>query len=185
MALTRLSLQWGAAFSTGSNTNLVGYSQQGTAWVHSDRSVRARATGAPGPMDPRLRCCCRPSPSSTPHAGVAESPSLVTGRWVAVNGHLTAPRVDRHNDPLRSFVASTCATAVQREETVAAGGRTHGKRRQADVRFGSRRWPANPQGRRYQVEQAASLVAGGLAADAYGRRTRLERPAVPSSSLTS
>jgi hypothetical protein len=29
---------------------------------------------------------------------------------------------------------------MQREEPVAAGGRTHSKRRQADVRFSGRRW---------------------------------------------
>ena len=31
--------------------------------------------------------------------------------------------------------------AVQRKEPVTAGGRTHGKRHQGDVRFGHRRWP--------------------------------------------
>jgi hypothetical protein len=44
--------------------------------------------------DPRLRRCPRPSLSSTPHAGVAESPRLVTTLFVAVTGHPTAPRVD-------------------------------------------------------------------------------------------
>ena len=30
---------------------------------------------------------------------------------------------------------------LQREEPVATGGRTHGKRHRADVRFGHQRWP--------------------------------------------
>jgi hypothetical protein len=31
--------------------------------------------------------------------------------------------------------------AVQREEPLGAGGRTHGMRHQGDVRFGHQRWP--------------------------------------------
>ena len=45
-------------------------------------------------MDPRLRCCYPPRPSSAPHAGVAELPHLVTSRCVADTGHPTAPGVD-------------------------------------------------------------------------------------------
>ena len=94
MALTTLSLQWGASFSTDVNTNLVGYPKQATAWFPCCRSAHARASGAPGPMNPRLRCCYPLRPTSTPHAGVAEFPYLVTSRCVAETGHPTAPGVD-------------------------------------------------------------------------------------------
>ena len=42
-------------------------------------------------------------------------------------------------DPLPPITAKARVSAVQREEPVAAVGRTRGKRRQADVRFGPRR----------------------------------------------
>jgi hypothetical protein len=48
----------------------------------------------------------------------------------------------RHTRPLRRMKRPSAVrtTALQREESVAAGERTHGKRHQADIRFGHRRW---------------------------------------------
>jgi hypothetical protein len=43
--------------------------------------------------------------------------------------------------PRPAFAPRVWLSAMQRKEPVAVGGRTHGKRYQADVRFGCRRSP--------------------------------------------
>jgi hypothetical protein len=56
-------------------------------------------------------------------------------------GEIAHPAVAGRPSAVRSVASTAWMSAVQREQPVAVGGRTHGKRHQADVRFGGQRWP--------------------------------------------